>query len=181
MKNKTNTKNVISLLLVLVTLAIYMYYIRPVSDELNQKQLEQVQTEQELADLQNSIDELTRLQASLPKSDGEKQLLLSQVPVELNQDGLIQDLNRLAVGRGIDLKNVGFALNGVDQETGIGTVTMTTGFEGTYQDLINLLADMEGNVRKLRVKNISVQVLEVSRDVSADVSFSLTIEAYYQA
>lgn len=176
-----NSKNLISLLLILAILVIYMYYIRPTSADLEQKQLEKAQAEEQLTDLQNSVDELTKLQASLPKGDGEKQLLLSQIPVSLDQDGLIKDLNRLASNRGIELKNVGFSLNGIDKEMGIGIVTMSTGFEGTYQDLINLLADMEANVRKFRVKNISVQVLEVSRDVSTDVSFTLTIEAYYQS
>ncbi|MBT6068983.1 type 4a pilus biogenesis protein PilO [Candidatus Peregrinibacteria bacterium] len=180
MKNKSNIKNVVSLLLALAILVIYMYYIQPSSEKLEEKRLEKAQMEEQLTDLQNSVDELLALQASIPKSVGERQLLLAQVPTDLDQDGLIKDLNRLASNRGIELKNIGFALQGVDQETGVGVVTMATGFEGTYQDLINLLADVENNVRKLRVKNISVQVLEVSREVSAEVSFTLTIEAYYQ-
>ena len=180
MQNKKNTKNVVSLLLVLAILVIYMYYIRPAQAELALKQQAYVESEQKLHDLQNSVATLTELKSSIPESAAQRQLLLAQVPSDVDQDGLIKDLNRLAGNRGIELKNIGFSLGKIDQDTGVGVMTMSTGFEGTYQDLINLLADMEKNVRKMRVKNISVQVLEVSRDVSANVTFTLAIESYYQ-
>lgn len=175
-----NTKNIISLLLVLAILVIYMYYIRPTRADLKDYRQNLIAAEQKLTDLQNKVAEVENLKSSITQNAAERQLLLAQVPTEVDQDGLIKDLNRLASSRGIELKNIGFSLGKVDPDTRVGVMTMSTGFEGTYQDLINLLADMEKNVRRMRVKNISVQVLEVSRDVSANVTFTLAIESYYQ-
>ncbi|MDP4007957.1 MAG: type 4a pilus biogenesis protein PilO [Candidatus Peregrinibacteria bacterium] len=175
-----NKKNIISLILVLAILVVYMYYIQPSRGVLAQDTQNLVASEQKLNDLKNSVAELESLKASIPESAAQRQLLLAQVPTEVDQDGLIKDLNRLAQSRGIELKNIGFSLAKADPNTKVGVITMSTGFEGTYQDLINLLADIEKNARRMRVKNISVQVLEVSRDVSANVTFTLAIESYYQ-
>mgnify|MGYP001562441797 FL=1 len=162
-------------------LVIYIYYIRPASAQLVQTKSEVVAAQVTLSDLSQKVEELKKLQENVPSSTAEQQSLLAKIPPEVDQDGLIEDVSSLAASRGIELKNIGFSLGQVDEKLGVGVITMSTGFTGTYQDLVALLTDLERNTRILRVKNIAVQVHEVTRSASAQVSFTLTIESYYQA
>ena len=79
----------------------------------------------------------------------------------------------LAEDSGFDSNVISFSLR-TDQEYG-NTLGVSMSLVGAYDDLITLLQAIESAERLMQVQSIAVQ-----RTSTTDISFSLSLETYYQ-
>lgn len=166
--------------LLVLSLGLYLFLLRPMqadytemSSVLSSKEESASKLRAEIAAYQNaekSMDIGTEIQ---------KKTLLNFIPVGVNQDAVIEDLIKIGKANGIVLHSVSFGLADKVYE-GVGALKISASFEGNYADLIHFLKGVEENSRLLKVTSINVQVNYIEDLDLKHVTFSLTMDAYYQ-
>lgn len=196
---------IVSVVLFLTVIAGLVFYVLPLNAEYQKisadNQLKAVDLEQKKAELKELAVIAKNLGPQAGSEEGVKRLLV-EVPVQIGQEKLIDDFNRIAEAHRIVYSSFGFGLQeGVAE--GVNAVTINASFEGDYADLQQFLKALEANPRKLTVKNIGVQMgskvemikeedkkSELKSDSAPEDAgaqekqnavFTLVIEAYYQA
>ena len=178
---KSKIFSLIGLVLLISSVACYAFYTRQlwsdysgVSDNITAKQAEIVKLNAKLESFKSAekaMDVTTEVQ---------KTSLLSMIPVGVNQDKVIEDLLSVAESNNITLRSVSFGLSDNFKEN-LGALKINAIFEGNYSDLINFLKGLEDNARLLKVTSISVQVSNVESLDMKKVTFSLSMDAFYQS
>lgn len=174
----SSSRSVIAAGLLIVAVMVAMLIGQPVHKKVGQLSEELAAKTVSLSELQAEVARLQSLEANLPVAETERARFLKAVPVEFNQDGLVNDLDVLARRVGISLNAMSFSPQ--TSLTSAQTVAVTANFTGRYVDLISLLEALETNARLLKVGSIGVQLSD--RDENGDqlMNFSVTLEAYYQ-
>lgn len=178
-KNKSSAPAV-ALALFIAALAGTFFYVKPTWDQVVQLEAAREEKTLQRNELNAQLVSLQQLQQELQEtSEVTRQATLSAVPEKLNESGLILDLSRIAKDNDMLMNAINFGIPTGASPGEVATVTISTNITGNQSSLISYLRDIEGNTRKLNVKNISVQTGETDTGISR-VNFSINMEAYFQ-
>lgn len=109
-------------------------------------------------------------------SEVEAKELASSIPVDLAQDTLILDINRIAKSADVSFNALTFSVNKL---AAVPTVTISAGFQGAYQNLTRFLKLVETNPRKMIIKSASIS--RSTTDAGFElVNLNLTMESYFR-
>lgn len=179
-KTHSKFKPLIGVLLVLISLAGYVFITRGISSDLEVIKVDISTKESEAVDLQGKIDAYKQAEENLDLSTEVERLeILKTVPTEMQQDEVIRDLVDIAETYDTNLHSLSFS-KGDSGKEGVSVLRINASMEGNYTDLTRFLQGIEENARMLRVNSISVQisVLDVSEIKRA--TFTLSMEAFFQ-
>lgn len=183
--NNVNSKtkslsSIISILLILISFALGVFYLKPTWDSSNQLSLSLNEKNDYRSQLNSKLVSLQELQQELQLSSEVSQVMtLSSIPEKLLQDQLIIDLSKIAKDNDMNMNGISFDIPTSSVAGNVSKVNLSTSITGNYSSLISYLRDIEGNSRKFTVKNISVQVGETDTGISR-VNFNINMEAYFQ-
>jgi len=176
---KSQSKTLLGVLLVLVAVAVYVLLLKPFSDGLAKKEVDLSTKNAEVASLNTAIDSLKKQEAEFQLTEDKKNNILKVVPIGLNQDQVIRDVVEVAAKEGISLRSISFSKSAL-KDKNVNVLRVSAGFDGVYDDLINFLKDVEGNERRFKINSINVQLNPSDLSLSKRVSFSLTMDSFYQ-
>ncbi len=178
--DNSNKTTLIGVLMIVIAIAGYTFLIRPVSGDLDLVKADISTKTTTLDGLKTQLETLNKSEQELQlTSEVQRQESLKAVPIGINEDLVIKDIIQIAKQNNVTLNSISFA-QGAGAKDGIGSLRISSTFEGNYQDLTNFLMGLEQNGRIFRVDSVNVQVnkLEIS-DVER-ASFSLSIDTYFQ-
>lgn len=176
MKRTSTTLNLLSVALLLAVVLGLLFFVNPMRTEIGLLETNLTEKELQVDDLSAKVAELEAIREEVGSSGISEDKLLTQVPEGVSQDELIVDLSEVSIAAGIELHGMSFSI--VENEEGVGVITVSASFDGDYEDLIGFLQAIEDSARKIKVKSINVQLS--SEDDVAKANFSLLMEAYYQ-
>jgi len=172
--------SLIGLVLMIGSVAMYAFYIRPLWDGYDQLKADVTSKQERISELKAQINSFKSAEEKMDvTTDVQKLKFLNSIPVGLNQDKVIEDLVKIAEGHDIELRSVSFGLTEGYREN-IGALRINASFEGDYADLINFLQGIEENPRLFKVTSINVQVSQFEDVDIKKVTFSLAVDAFYQ-
>lgn len=176
---KSKTEALIGVLLVLAAVVVYVFFVNNVSNDLSVAKADLTSKESQLASLETQNDAYRKAEADLDLTDVKRRDILKAVPIGLNQDEVIRNLVEIADTHDVELNSLSFS-KGSSGAEGVGTLRISSSFEGNYSDLIDFLEGLEENARTMQISSVSVQVntLDVS-DVKR-ATFSLSMDTFYQ-
>jgi len=177
---KSNLFNILALLIMLVVLIGGMLFVKPLWDEVGSIEKGNAEKVTEKENLDKKLVELKSLEEELnAASEVTRQTTLAAVPEKLNEDKLIEDISGIAIKNDMTLNGVSFSIPSTSLQGEVAKVGINANLTGDDNKLIGFLKDVEGNSRKLVVKNITIQLGE-NEQGDARVSFNLNMEAYFQ-
>ncbi len=150
-----------------------LLFVLPMRDEVEVLKASEASLAEELVVLESEYQSLATLAEEVSTSETTKQTLMNAVPSGYAQDELILELSEMATELGFTLNTVNFS-DTVSQEFG-KTLSISANFSGTYEQLIAFLQKLETAERLMRVLSLNVQ-----RTSTSDISFNISLEAYYQ-
>ena len=172
--------SLIGILLLIGSVAAYAFFVRPLWDEYSVAKADITSKEDMVKELSDKIDSYRDAETAMDlETEVQKLTLLNSVPIGVNQDEVIEDLVDVAAENEIVLRSVSFGLSEGYYEQ-VGALKINASFEGGYGDLINFLKGIENNSRLFKVTSISVQVSQFEDLDIKKVTFSLSIDAFYQ-
>jgi Tfp pilus assembly protein PilO len=176
----SNILNLIALVLILVIAAAAIFYVKPLWSEVSSLEKGRDEKVVERKELNAKLTDLQKLQKELGgSSEVKKETTLLSIPEKLEQNKLIEDLSSIAKKNDMILNGISFSVPGNTLQGQVSKATLNTNLTGNETNLLGFLKDVEGNGRKLVVKNITIQVGENDLGMSR-VNFNLNIETYYQ-
>ncbi|MBT3864512.1 hypothetical protein HOE67_03730 [Candidatus Peregrinibacteria bacterium] len=172
--------SLVGVILILGSVALYAFYTSSLSDEYDDAKVS-IETKTDEAEVLSArIDVLKEAEGKMGlETEVQKKTLLDSIPVGLNQDDVIEDLVDIAASNDVVLHSVSFG-KVKDLYEGVSALQISASFEGNYNDLIHFLKGIEGNARLFKVSSINVQVNYLEELDLNRVSFSLSMNAYYQ-
>lgn len=172
--------SIVGLVLLVASIGTYIFYTRSLTNEYADVSKVLADKEKEITDIQAQIKTLKDSEQKMDiTTEVQKTSLLKAIPVGMKQDNVIEDLIKIAQEDGVTLSSVSFGKSD-PQKDSVGSLKINAGFQGDYGDLIHFLKGIEDNARLFKVTTINVQVSDVSGQDLKRVTFSLSIEAYYQ-
>lgn len=167
-------------LLILVAMSAFVFFIRPIGVQVKDLEANVVLKTEEFSAVKQSIDEMEKAQQEYGlTSELQRMEMIRSIPVGLKQDEAIQDLVALAEKNNVYFTSIGFGKGMTDKDK-IGSLQVSAGFDGTYDDLIDFLKDLEQNKRIFKVNSISVQLIDTDVIEFKRAIFSLAMETFYQ-
>lgn len=179
-KSSSRVAPLIGVFFVLLAVALYAFYARPLSQSVA-KVSEEVDAKQvQVQDLSAKITQLTEAEKTLGLSTQvQKFEVLKSIPAEINQDEIIRDLINISKSHDIQLHSISFGKGASSQEK-VSVLRINASFEGNYNDLIGFLEGLEQNARTLQVSSINVQINTLEVTSVKRATFSLAMDAYFQ-
>lgn len=172
--------SIVGLILLVGSIAFYAFYLRPFNEDYGQLKADVSSKQAKIAELNAKIASFKSAEKAMDVStEVQKLTLLNSIPVGVNQDKVIEDLVKVADSHDIELRSVSFGLS-EGYHKGIGALKINASFEGNYGDLINFLRGLEQNSRFLKVSSVNVQVSQFEDLDIKKVTFSLSMDAFYQ-
>lgn len=102
--------------------------------------------------------------------------LAAAIPLDVAQDGLILDINRISKSTDVSFNALTFSVN---KNSPVPTITISAGFQGAYQNLTRFLKLIETNPRKMIIKNASIS--RTATDAGFElVNLNLTMESFFR-
>jgi len=176
---ETNNKSsVISLLLLLLLVVVGVFWLKPNWDEVSALNTTLEARQNEKATLDSDLQNLQAAQQTLNQgTEVSQQMVLDAIPEKFQQDQLIIQITDIAKKYSINMSSISFSipLNSTDP---IKKATINVSMTGSEGDLLLFLKGLENNLRKLVVKNITVQ-FGSSGDPN-QVNFNISMETYFQ-
>lgn len=178
--NNTSKAALIGVLLLAMAVVGYVLLTRPMSSQLSAIKTDITTKNAEFAEFKERLDFLNQAEKELELTTEVQRLeSLKSVPVSIKQDEVIKNLIDIAKSSDIELHSISFSKGSTNKE-GIGSLRISSSFEGNYLDLTGFLEALEENARIFKVESISVQVARLDISDVERTSFSLTIETFYQ-
>lgn len=150
-----------SIWLLLLLIPLYGFWISPTKDFLavQQKKIDALEKEradktQELLDLQALKKELEVLQAENKNAGMEP---LRKLPLEIEQENILKDLQKIAHGAGFRFQGVSFS-TGVSKDLGLPEIRMNFSVTGLKAQVPKFLESIEKNERFLGMDDLGVNV-----------------------
>ncbi|MFA6992354.1 MAG: GspMb/PilO family protein [Candidatus Gracilibacteria bacterium] len=177
-KKKSQAHTLFGVLLVLIAVSLYAVLMKPLSATVDQNAQDLSMKNAEVDSLNLKIDDFKKKEADFKLSDEKKRQILSAIPIGMKEDEVIRDIVAIAVANDVTLKSVSFSRSSLN-EYNVNVLRISASFEGSYEELVNFLKEVEGNKRRFNVNSISVQVNPSDLSLSKRVSFSLTMDSFY--
>jgi len=172
--------SLVGVVMLIAAVSTYAFYVRPQMQDYSKVKADITSKSERIEKLKTQITTYKDTEKKMDlTTEVQKKTLINSIPIGVNQDGIIEDLVKIADENDVNLKSVSFGVSRSD-ETKVGVVKMNASFEGNYNDLLNFLEGIEENARFFKVTSINVQVSEVPDLDIKKVMFSLSIDAYYQ-
>jgi len=179
-ENKSGQGTMIGVLLVILSIAGYVFYTAGVAGE-NAK----IKTE-----IEAKSAEISLFEAENVKVDSAKEALnltgvvdqitsIAAVPADLKQDDVIKTVIDVADAFDIVLNSISFSRSSSELD-GVSVLRINASFEGNYADLIDFLEGLEEDDRLFLVDSINVQIAKVGISDLERANFSLSIDTFYQ-
>ncbi len=184
-------KNVLSIIMIVASLAVFAFFVSPQYQELKEVELKGEQYEEVLANakkLQELRDQLLEKRRGFRKSDLNR--LEKLIPDNVNNVKLILELQNIASKYGLSIeaasseksdgkdgkgkkktKKVNFDIETKDY----GTMTLNFTIHGMYPQFIPFLKDVEDNLRLIDVRTINL----TPADRNGNYQFDVTLETYW--
>lgn len=179
-KKTMDVQALVGVVLILVSVLVYTFVTRSVSDAVTLTQTEVATKTTTVNTLQSQIDEFKKAEEEFNLSSTvNKEKSLLAVPTKMYQDQIIKDVVGIAASYDITLRSLSFG-KGFSNKQSVSSLQINAGFEGNYNDLVTFLKGIEQNPRKIRVNSISVQVGVMDLSLAKRASFTLAMEAFYQ-
>ena len=170
----------VGIVMLILSVSVYAFFVRSEMDDYSKVKADISTKSERVEKLRKQIDTYKETEKKMDlTTEVQKKTLINSIPVGVNQDGIIEDLVKIAGDNDVKLKSVSFGVSRGD-ETKVGVVKMNASFEGNYNDLLNFLEGIEENARFFKVTSISVQISDVTGLDIKRVTFSLSLDAYYQ-
>lgn len=167
-------------LLIVVALAAYILFLRPISERVDVLQANVEAKSVELKDIDGQIADFKGFESDLKLTTEVQRLeVLKAVPTEMNQDEVIQDIIKIAETYDIELSSISFSKGNTSKDA-VKSLVVNASFLGNYLDLIDFLEGVEQNARVLKVNSINVQISKLDVSKLERASFSLSIETFFQ-
>jgi len=178
--NNSRAITLVGVFLILLSVLALTFFVRPFSQKVDAIKTDVSSKTQELDALKQQVADMENAENTLGlTSELERLEMLSLIPVGLKQDEAIKDIVQLAEDNNITLTSIGFGKGMTDKEK-IGTLQVSSSFDGTYEDLISFLKALEQNKRMFRVNSISVQLMDTDVMGLKRAIFALSMETFYQ-
>lgn len=161
----------IGFLFILSAVVLLFFHTRVAKQELNALQQNVGQIERKLQETKKTE---TATEAGVSEIDRKE--LDRAIPAALEQDTLITDINRMTKEADISFNALTFNLQ---ESSSLGTVSISAGFQGTQGNITRFLKMIEGNPRKLVVKNAGVSRAAETTGLPL-VNLNLTLQAFYR-
>ena len=178
-RSNVSASNIVFALIFVGVILWAIYYTQPLKENVETLEVEKTQNELKLEQVEKRLADLQELKKNLPTSDAARQKLLDSVPLERDQEGVLNDLEQIALANNIQLSVFSFTESEGESQA-IKVLNLMAGFVGTYEDLINFLEGVEANIREFNVTSVNVQLTEEVDSEIGVMNFTLGIEAYYQ-
>lgn len=179
-KSSSKIKTLIGVFLVLIATAGYVFFTKPMMDNLSVVKAEIAQAQADSTAIKDKIDSYTKAETDLDLStEVQRREILKAVPTAMNQDEVIRDLVNIAENYNTQLHSISFG-RGASGKDKISVLRINASLEGDYNDLTRFLQGIEQNARMLRVNSISVQISDVEGSDIQKATFSLSMEAFFQ-
>lgn len=178
--NSNKSSYIVGLILIIISVIGYYTAVEPFWTESqtleNQKEISLKQEE----GIKKKIENYKKLEADLNQvSEVKQETGINAIPDAYNQDTIITSLVEKAEEHKMIVSSVNFG-EGVETELGVKAANITMSLQGDYQKLIAFLRSIESEIqRKVVIKNIGVELGE-SLGSLQEISFSLSMEIYYQ-
>lgn len=179
-KSPSNKASLIGVLGIVLTIAAFIFFVRPLGSDVAVVKADVMAKSDEVEKLKTQLESLKASEDALNLTTEVSRLeTLKAVPSKINQDQVIRDLIEIAKTYDVNLNSISFSKGFNDQE-GIGTLRVSSSFEGDYTDLMDFLEGLEQNARVFKVDSISVQVSKLDISDVERANFSLSIETFFQ-
>lgn len=173
-------KPIIGSLLIILTVAAYVFYVRPFSASVDVLKADIVAKEEEVKTLTAKVQQYEAATKELGLSNEvERFEVTNSIPAGVRQDEVIRDLIDIAELNKISLSSLSFG-KGKTQKEGISSLRISSSFSGSYEDLLDFLKSIEQNARLLRINSINVQLTKLDVLALERATFSLSMEAFFQ-
>lgn len=159
-------------LLLVAALVVLFFHTRPSLGELNRLQTAVAALEAEAGSEESQPGKIQR--TSLTET--ERKLLDLAVPETLEQDQIINDINRIAKSAEVSFNAITFSLL---ESSALPTVNISAGFQGTPEQIARFLKMLESNSRKFVVRDAGLSRSEVAEGFQL-VNLNLTIQSFYR-
>lgn len=170
----------IGVFLVLIAVTGYVFFSKSLAENVSVIKADVTAKAGRVEELKTSIQEYDKAEEDLQVGTEVQRLeSLKSIPLDMDQDEVIRDLIDIADSYDIGLKSLSFGKGSVNKE-GVKTLSVNSSFEGNYNDLLGFLEGIEQNGRLFRVGSISVQINKVELSDVVRVTFSLSMEAFFQ-
>ncbi|MBI2463999.1 type 4a pilus biogenesis protein PilO [Candidatus Peregrinibacteria bacterium] len=166
---------IFTLFLLLVIVALWVFYIRPVQTKIDSLTAQRDERQKEIQELEKQAQELEALKISFPEDKASRQLILAQVPAQSEQDRIVRLFDTLASRFHITFQDMNFTL-GEDFIEGVAILSISSSFQGSFSDLLAFLKALEEEHRIIRVKT-----MQIERHDDGSSTFHLRMESYYQS
>jgi len=177
MARSNNTHKLIGFALIIIMVVVYVLVLKPMRQNLVQSQAKSASVKSELSILKSDLNDLQSLASDDAESTASRDALLEAIPIGLNQDSIIADLNGFAKDSKMQMNSITFSNLG-DRDK-IKSVGITGNFLGTYNRLITFIEAIEQSDREYSIVGMNVQV-DANPGVDQEVSFTLSLETFYQ-
>lgn len=176
----SNKTSLIGVFMIVLAVAGYTFLVRPVSTRLDALKADVLAKTTQVQELKTRLDNLNKAEQELQlTSEVQRVESRKAVPVGINEDQVIKDIIQIAEDNNVNLNSISFA-KGSSNKEGIGSLRISSTFEGNYGDLTNFLVGLEQNGRIFRVDSVSVQINKLAISDLERASFSLSIDTYFQ-
>lgn len=173
-------KPIIGSLLIILTVAAYVFYVRPFSASVDVLKTDIAAKEKEVKTLSAKVQQYEAATKELGLSNEvERFEVTNSIPAGVRQDEVIRDLIDIAELNKISLSSLSFG-KGKTQKVGISSLRISSSFSGSYEDLLDFLKSIEQNARLLRINSINVQLTKLDVLALERATFSLSMEAFFQ-
>ena len=171
----------IAIFLFIAAVSVYAFYTRGVAAELDVVRADIVTKSSEVGELVSKVESFKKAERDFNVStEVTQEESIKSVPVGVNQDEVIENLVDIANESDISLKSLSFGQGTLPLNEGVFVLRVNASFEGNYADLIGFLQRVERNKRLFRVNSITVQINTIEVIDLKRVTFSLSMEAFYQ-
>lgn len=173
-------KPIVGSLLIILTVAAYVFYVRPFSASVDVLKADIAAKEEEVKTLAAKVQQYEAATKELGLSNEvERFEVTNSIPAGVRQDEVIRDLIDIAELNKISLSSLSFG-KGKTQKEGISSLRISSSFSGSYEDLLDFLKSIEQNARLLRINSINVQLTKLDVLALERATFSLSLEAFFQ-
>ena len=130
----SSKKPLIGVLLVILAVAGYVFYSRPLAGDVDELKADVMAAETELEGLNAELETLERAKEALGLSNEvEAFAVKKQIPAGVEQDEVIRDVREIAELHEISLKSLSFGKGSTNQQ-GVGSLRISSSFEWNYAD-----------------------------------------------
>jgi Tfp pilus assembly protein PilO len=176
--NKNKNSSIVTLVLLVVLIAVGIFWFKPNWDDTTALKLTETAREDAKVLATTELEGLKEAQTNLAGAgEIERATILTSIPEKYEQDKLINIITEIARKNDVNIGSISFSAPLSSQET-VKTATISLSMTGGESDLLRLLKGIENSPRKMIVKNITVQFGQT--EGYERVNFSISMETFFQ-